>query len=361
MPYERVQFIGYPLYTGPEERDEDGERKQRYLGLPEDGADIAARVQLLKAVLNITLHHPEVAAADRDVLKVLMIPEFFFRGRRGAYQMDDVAALVSQLQQMVQGPQWADWLFLFGTIVGYAVKDPVPASEGAPVEPREGPDEGAATAEVYNFCLVQRGGFGPVEGAGPAAARVVLKEFKSNLDFIFADAFDLARSGEGLAWEQVEHLEPLGETRNEVQLFPYDGQAVFSQDGLTFGVEICLDHDAQRLEGSRRLPPIDIQLIPSCGMTISPEAIVVGEGGFVFNCDGYGPGFVGGYDYHTELVWVGARRRTRLRPTVETLDPLLGGLAHPGIQLDEVRELFALGPGEIHIYGPLPLPSVARN
>jgi len=59
---------------------------------------------------------------------------------------------------------------------------------------------------------------------------------------------------------------------------------------LVFGVETCADHSQERLKttsSSGPKPEVDIQLIPSAGMGITPKNVVSRNGGFVFNCDGW--------------------------------------------------------------------------
>lgn len=69
------------------------------------------------------------------------------------------------------------------------------------------------------------------------------------------------------------------------------GGSVFNMDGITFGLEICLDHaatpgnrNAGRLDNAAN---IQIQLIPSAGMQIGTLRTVTN--GIVFNVDGSTP------------------------------------------------------------------------
>jgi hypothetical protein len=192
-----------------------------------------------------------------------MLPEFFFRGSTGAYSMDEVQIAISSLQDLVKDKsRWEHWLFVFGTIVGKSFD---------------------AKVEAYNYSLIQKGGFGDGPEAGPSAAHAVLKELESSIDFIRAGYL----AGGGIALERTHHLAPVNKNpRSEVQRSSYDGSSVFQQDGLTFGVEVCLDHLEGRLRRSIGLPSIDIQLVPSCGASIQSKSIVAKNGGYVFNSDG---------------------------------------------------------------------------
>ena len=79
----------------------------------------------------------------------------------------------------------------------------------------------------------------------------------------------------------------------EQQEVNYDGAGVFELAGITWGLEICLDHSGteRRLQKSPQLPGenlIQLQLVPSCGMGIQAPSVITQTGGYVFNCDGYG-------------------------------------------------------------------------
>src|SRR5262249_53704848 len=69
------------------------------------------------------------------------------------------------------------------------------------------------------------------------------------------------------------------------------GGCILTVDGITVGVEVCLDHIARRVEGGPkgRLAPyadkVQLQLIPSFGMTIK-NGLFCMNGGVVFNVDG---------------------------------------------------------------------------
>ncbi|WP_434626790.1 hypothetical protein [Chromobacterium sp. CV08] len=270
--YGKVQCIAHVLDTSPLMAGS----RERYIGLADEAQDIRERARLVAAVLDAAHGLPAVSGAD-DTLKILMLPEFFFRGAGGAYGMDGIQAAVSALQDLVRDAKWRHWLFVFGTIVGQSspTRDVASGADRHPVD-------ADAKVEVYNYALVQKGGFGSGEGAGPAAAHAVIKQYLSGIDFI--EHASLA--GKGLSEEWVHHLQPEGDKRDERQSVPYDGSAVFRLDGLSFGVEICLDHLNGRLARSLNRPVVDIQLIPSCGGYIKPSSVVARRGGYVFNCDG---------------------------------------------------------------------------
>ncbi len=277
MPYTNVQFIGYVLDTTPQLNSNGS---QTYLGLNNPQLDIEARCDLMLRAMETArdaLPRQSPPIPPGDTLKVFMAPEFFFRGAAGAYQMDDVQLAIAALQRMAADDQWLDWVFVFGTILG--VSSPTLQSPPYDIDP-------LATKEVYNFALVQQGG---VATQGPAGARVVMKELMSGVDFIAANA-----NPGGMLLGDVAHLpaSTSGGPGREQQQVNYDGAGVFGLAGITWGLEVCLDHlnTVHRLQSSPQLPGenlIQLQLVPSCGMGIQVPSVIVETGGYVFNCDGW--------------------------------------------------------------------------
>lgn len=294
MPYTAVQFIGYEIYTGP------GHNPDRYVGLDSDRDDIAARIALMKEALTAAKASPPIAT-DPGVLKVFMAPEFYFRGKQGAYPIElltgtgpnpDPLSLIGGLSALIADASWQDWLVVFGTAIAGSVN-------------------AARQTEVYNVSYVQKGGFrNETERLGKCV--VIMKEFMSGIDF-------LAITAAGLTNTDVAHLAGVGpgtyalEQNNPGQAGGggYNGGSIFLMDNITFGLEVCLDHDQRRLLRAwpaRGDPFIQLQLVPSGGMTINTCAVATLGGGLIFNVDGlmnFGVG--GGYGYHTDLRWV--RRR----------------------------------------------------
>lgn len=278
MAYTNVQFIGYVLDTAPQVNP-DGSKT--YLGLNNPQQDIEARCDLMLRAMQTAqgaLQQLSPPSPTCDTLKVFMAPEFFFRGALGAYQMDDVQTAIATLQAMAAKGQWEDWVFVFGTILG--VSSPTLPTPPYDIDP-------LATQEVYNFALVQQGG---VAAQGDTGARMVMKELMSGVDFIAT----IANPG-GLLLGDVAHM-PASNTSGmgrEQQEVNYDGAGVFELAGVTWGLEVCLDHldSVRRLQKSPQLPGeklIQLQVVPSCGMGIQAPSVITQSGGYVFNCDGSG-------------------------------------------------------------------------
>ncbi len=345
MAYTHVQFIAYEIDTAPAHvvwDDPTGTiTSGTYLG-PER-LDIEARCQLmLRAMQTARDNLPQSSppTAEGATLHVFLAPEFFFRGRQGAYPMEDVQRGIAALQQLAADESWKDWLFGFGTILGVSA----PALGSPPtIDP-------AAVKEVYNFSLIQKGG---VASQGDAGARVVMKELKSGIDFITQH-----ETNAGLLAGAVEHLRRDG-TRGpgrEEQRLNYDGAGIFDLDGITWGVEICLDHhaDVRRLQSSPQLPgasQIQVQLVPSGGMSVQGPSIIAAPGGYVFNCDGLNGG--------SSALKLVANPPTAIPPSGAAHDVGGGPITLADVSPPEVvtvDQLYQAGPGRIVFYPVRALP-----
>jgi hypothetical protein len=59
------------------------------------------------------------------VLTIFMAPEFFFRGADGAYPIEKVSSILPEMAKTVQDPKFKDWLFVYGTAIGYRKVDEI--------------------------------------------------------------------------------------------------------------------------------------------------------------------------------------------------------------------------------------------
>ena len=365
--YTKIQFLGYCLYTGPEFA---ANGSAIYKGPQIEYDDMALRVTW---TLKVMEEARKQADSSSDTLKVFMMPEFYFRGPLGAYQMDLVAELIENLQVICSGAEWKDWMFVFGTIIG--VSSPTRQFGSVRVALRRAlgkeplPIDEEAVKEAYNICLVQRGGW--AVGASKSdlperrheAARVIMKEHKSGIDFAeFVDPTSGA-----LRIDRVVHLvpaRPAGMGR-ETQRRHYDGAGIFEMAGVTFGLEICLDHSQARLKSSPQKPGeflIQVQLVPSCGMGLIADSVVAMKDGWALNVDGYAPpaprprrgALVGGYHSQLQQVlssFTDTRPTARMGPDQAFTTDNLASLPD-----DEAGFIFAAGKSELHIYSSQPVP-----
>ena len=296
MFYNQIQFVGYQLNTLP---TSDGvatytslynqcktvdmdpyDEHRHYVGLYDEKEDYNLRCGLMEEAV-IDAYKAQNINREEHTLKVFVAPEFYFRGRRGAYSIKTYGKIVDRLRGFVRQLKYKNWLFIFGSIV-CRLDD--------------------ARREMANIVFVQKG------NSGEEGARVVVKEHMSKMDF-------LQRSNDSnltldLVSEHVNYL-PAGlkKTLNsrgkpteiiydanrgkgkEQQKWSYDGAGIFTIDGITFGVELCVDHRLRRLwrspvkVGQNR---VMVQIIPSAGMAVLPQSVVAKLDGLVFNCDGAG-------------------------------------------------------------------------
>ncbi|NEZ59639.1 hypothetical protein D0962_07765 [Leptolyngbyaceae cyanobacterium CCMR0082] len=261
----QVQFISYCVNLD--------HQFKKYPALDNYLDDINGRLTHLDRVIAQIKSDPKVK--DKNTTKILMIPEFFWRGQKGYYPIDKITLkvgntnqtypeyLVKMLQSSMLNNHLENWVVIFGTAV-YGWK----AEKN--------------TTYVYNCSLIQEGSFDDPSKAYKSA-HLVQKEFKSDIDFV--------------EWKKnpYEHLQAMKSSSLESELNSkgYDGNSIFQLHSIPIkvGVEICLDHLAERLKKAVKNSNhgIKVQLIPSAGMTIKKNSIVVEDGGYVFNCDGLNP------------------------------------------------------------------------
>jgi hypothetical protein len=247
------------------------------------------------------------------MLKVFVAPEFFFRGRNGAYDHAVVAGvaeikddgraqaaqpgLVEIMAEEIGQPQYKDWLFVLGTAVAATrysrpvCKHPgckgqvvykkglsLKAEHQAKTIPQCSLDPAHTVGEAFAVAQVDNVGFIFKEGE----CHTVTKELISGLDY-----------KDNKVGVDGEELEAVAEKHLNASKFQDErmGGCIFTIDGLTIGVELCLDHaDSARNPNAGRLEHagnIQLQLIPSYGMSIKKLRTI--KGGVVFNVDGQTP------------------------------------------------------------------------
>lgn len=337
--YKQIQFIGYEISTAPKNAVfENGVIKSGdYVGITDIDEDIKQRGRLMTDAILTANTNRTVPTDDDKTLKIFMAPEFYFRGPKGAYEMEQVQQVIESLQAIVKSDDWKDWIFVFGSIVGNSRPDQ--SDWLLQFEEEE------LFREVYNVVLVQQGGFNDDSDAKENSARIVMKEFMSDIDFILKPA-------KGISLSQSGHMPafPPGEGEEE-QLHNYDGLGIFKLNELTFGLEVCLDHLAGRLRSSPQLPGADMvefQLIPSCGMNIKPYNVIAQNDGYSFNVDGRTtPG--------SSLKKV-VKDTLDILPVNSDIYPVTPAVVSPPQPDVETDKIFANGPGSVRIYDLVDIP-----
>lgn len=309
--YSIIQFIAYEINTTP---DKD---TGRYLGDASASKDIDKRCAIMKNAISIASKNNRVSKSSL-VLKLFMAPEFFFRNTEGAYPIEQISKIMTKMKQETAKPKYSHWLFVLGTAIGYLKH------------------EGTKQTEIFNIALVQKGGPEPAQVDGLRQI-IIYKEYISSIDFLgnYLGQHDQWHRPDGskrkvsIHGQQNRTVRPTegsrdllsaGENRpgdvifrvnkkkreweqsrvSEVNKSGIGGGSIFTVDGITFGLEVCLDHMTQRLalyasQAGENL--IQVQLIPSAGMNICygqpdgqggnmPISLACINNGLIFNVDG---------------------------------------------------------------------------
>lgn len=303
MAYTKAQFISYQLNTFTSYKNSHG--RYEYLGNEKAETDICYRMNVMKNAIKKAQASMYI---DNDIdekgnktLKIFMAPEFYFRGSKGAYPIEKVSLVMEKMRELTKDDSYKDWLFVFGTALGY-------------IEEND-------NFEIFNVALVQKGG----RDIADDGAKLVYKEYISHIDFardfdrgLFCsncghfNEFDWSvnQSRRGVVGPSTgDHTAPtnplltpvqgssdVGSSRvhatgagKEQSKSGLGGQGIFTIDGVTFALEICLDHLNGRL---RKSPPLQgqnipqIHLITSAGADIVQNHVLTDKGGLVFNVDG---------------------------------------------------------------------------
>ena len=338
--YAKVQFVGHVLSTTPSLVESVEEMSDRgvYMGISDDTVDVQQRLDIINDVLG-DIFKNSYTDQDPTTLKVFTMPEFFWRGIKGAYYSDAsfdefyykiYEGLQLILQNYSQHYVLDDWLFIFGSAlttntvtscsipidstlsqVGdnyLSVYDIVKKSRAQKGEsiPRvsallkalDGKDgvvlgvedqvlsallknvldmsDSLAQKKVYNRALVFY---------GTSISYSVQKQNKSKEDFILNNPSQVV--GVVNDYLQTMIIYPdINDPQNPVKTIPLP---VFTCQNVKIGVEICLDHSRKRLEGyvyEGLVSPVDIQIVISCGMQLKKDSVATHNDGILFNCDG---------------------------------------------------------------------------
>lgn len=362
MSYEKLQYVAYVLNTFPPLAPKEL-KKRYYPGLADPRQDIDARIALLERALDTAATARNLGGAD--TLKIFMMPEFAFRGITGAYDMGglgdkkqadyqdryevgSVQYAIARLKALVDDKRWADWIFMFGTVLG-------------------GSQSADAKTDIYNFSLVQRGGDNPPQ----SDSHIVMKELFSTSDFIaradIAAAPELVPAGV-LLKETVRYMDAgAAGAGRENQLQNFDGGGIFDGGGVRLGTEICLDHLRQRVSKSPQLPgdvQVQVQLVPSCGASLDTTALLIDASGYVFCCDGK---FWGSTASQPLLRDAAPLAFQELPVAADVLTLPFGNVAISSLYGQGVDRMFNSGQGvrppgagseagQIVVYDPVPMP-----
>lgn len=159
-----------------------------YLGLDDQVDDALRRLEIMTDAVERAY---ELSDKNSDTLKVFNAPEFFFRGRRGAYvyeykgmamdgeeECEALCQLLRGFEKLVAQEKYKDWLFLFGTII---------VAEGPLPDSYESDYWQAGDYLVYNFAPVYKG-YDPKVTDATGKRYIVPKRFMSQFDFLTSPA-----------------------------------------------------------------------------------------------------------------------------------------------------------------------------
>lgn len=250
MNYKSIQCISLSLGTGSDE--------PKYEGIKNDTTDWQHRIAFMNDAINTSQKSKELKS-DPACLKIFMAPEFFFRGTKGAYDLETATKISEELTKMVKDEKYKDWLFVFGTTVAYY----------------ETTGKSATKYNAVNFSLIQNG------GKDEKDSYLVLKRYLSTIDFLKKSS-----DPEAILDKDVQYISENSRILNEKRIANYDGTCFFERDGIRFGVEICADNLAHRIDHSNHRDGIDVLLVPSCGRPNPTLGRHLDETGILFAVDG---------------------------------------------------------------------------
>jgi hypothetical protein len=315
--YTATQFINFNINTsgGLAAKGEcegllvDGKTGLCYIGNQESvEEDLARRLRIIKIVLDriaadVLSDHKFVDSRD-DVLKIFMVPEFYFRGPFGAYSTSHILEdgiferYADELREYISHDAFSDFLFVFGTVVAVEPRsvanknDAAAAAAATAQQPRQGPGKEnplhalkAEELNYYNFSPVYKGGPPDPENLS-ARSYVVTKKHIAMDDFLDRNALpDPAEDTFGTYAKMDDRFRDL--FRNRTEQIVEDN--IIEVDGVRIGIEICLDHREGALWSSlkkRGEGLVDVQLVTSGGMTIERGLNAIAPGGVVYLSDG---------------------------------------------------------------------------
>ena len=300
----------------------ESEEVQCYLGLRDAARGIERRLSIMADAVEKAYN---ISDKDDSVLKIFIAPEFYFRGLNGAFEFyteeaeekegkcSDICQILVGLEGIVADKRFENWLFLFGTVI---------ASEALPTED-------PFDYQFYNFAPLYKG-FDPATSRGIGKNFIVPKRYVSDIDFLSPIRH---LSNKSIVMELLDDYqqnqdEVLRNPAPETEKYGYDMWAEykseltsigynmieygwFFMDGISFSVEICLDHLMHRAlrtyladvaTGSTTLIPssandavewigipkrqAQLSLVSSAGMDVIVSSLVLADGGHIFLQDG---------------------------------------------------------------------------
>jgi hypothetical protein len=299
MPYTHFRFVAYQVPTAAKDQlgnvissfnagwecpDNDILPITVSANTPDD-----ARIRLKRLAAVVTQARHEIANGmhdDRNTLKVFMVPEFYFRPdptaspfyRSATYYYDHAMKVLEEMNTMFVHPEFRDWLFVLGSVMwNWSAGGNITYRNSAPY---------VVGDKVDSLRIVEKAVPSRLDGVpNPYVDIKGMERYDREYEIIFAD------------WSSRRGH-------------------VFDIDGVTCGLEVCLDHpytfgpdykgrvhrilktvlsDWGRNErkdgaGNARPPPsLALHLLTAGGMTIDTRSIAAMPRGFILRNDGFNP------------------------------------------------------------------------
>jgi hypothetical protein len=345
--YKKFQPLSFEIYTGGAPVEMQGKHgnytnhecsdydlygsvdgvMQCYMGHKHSKWDVEDRLAIMTDAVEKAY---DLSDKSHDTLKIFVAPEFFFRGRNGAYVYDnpnatflfndedgkcraEVCDILWTLENYVAQKRFKDWLFLFGTAI---------VAETLPIEDNW-------EYLFYNFGILLRG-YDPDVSDYRGKRFLVPKRYVSSSDFLTPTRM-LDKNG---TVEIYQTSSPLDQTvlnphnlmhklydremwhayKDELETLGYTmiEYGWLMLDDITFSIEICLDHDlrtalttylADAADPKPTMIPYcrdgedvkyvtiprhqaQISLVSSAGMTVNPPSVALTKGGTIILQDG---------------------------------------------------------------------------
>jgi hypothetical protein len=336
--YSKIRFIGYAIPTTPAnlvsigDPNGPGAVAGSYLADEDDGADIAARIAVLKQAVETAKSKLPADEDPNSVINLFVAPEFYFHGAQGPYlyrngEADPADTILEQLVAAFPKDEYPNWSLVCGSVISAqsANIDTVYRANATGVRNRVveclakqwqasfGPLKGVLFDQLINF--IKNCHANPsmeVRNRALLVSNIALdtpftplqsdrmtteKYFVSNEDFLLYET----EGRQEVVTEQMTAYPFIDLSAGDIKRDAFDQYAIFRQhygddnfpQYVDFAVEICLDHSDVRLRRNIDNEPfpssgdaVHVQIIPSCGMQIQQQSVAADCNGFVFNCDG---------------------------------------------------------------------------
>lgn len=119
---KNIQFIGLKINT-------ESTNGEVFKSLSKETNDSKARIAFLKECLEQLSTHPKI---EKNALKLVMLPQLFFRGKNGAYTLETLLGngvpktenpngLLGELQKLWMDRKWENWVLDSGAMIGYSI------------------------------------------------------------------------------------------------------------------------------------------------------------------------------------------------------------------------------------------------